>query len=211
MSIVGKVKSYVGAYSVTDVRSLLHVDHEQISAVTEQISSDESKQKRVRAFGHLKPFLTADARAEEQAVYVPLVNRRGSPGSGADGNEGLVEHSLVDLLVERLSKTNLAATDAWKAHARVLKAMLDHRIKEKERGIFEDWANISLTSSGTPWEQTLSRGGRICSGGWRPNQESGATGAVSISSSCALSGAGYLPVLRNPAPARIEVRVHTEP
>jgi hypothetical protein len=42
----------------------------------------------------------------------------------------------VDVLVERLSKTKLAATDAWKAHAKVLRETLDHHIKEEEDGIF---------------------------------------------------------------------------
>jgi hemerythrin superfamily protein len=138
MSVVEKVKFYIGAYDATDIRSLLHADHEQFSALTEQLCRDESKQNRVRAFEQLKPFLTAHARAEERAVYVPLVNLRGSPDARADGNEGFVEHSLVDVLMERLSKTDLAATDGWKAHAQVLKEMLDHHIKEEERGIFEE-------------------------------------------------------------------------
>lgn len=138
MSVVEKVKSYIGNYNVSDIRSLLHADHEEINALTEKMTSDESKQKRIRAFDRLKPFLTAHARAEEQAVYVPMVQLRGSPDSRADGNEGFVEHSLVDVLVERLSKTELASTDGWKAHAQVLKEMLDHHIKEEERGIFEE-------------------------------------------------------------------------
>lgn len=138
MSVVEKMKSYIGAYSATDIRALLHADHEQISALTEQINSDESRQKRVRAFDQLKPFLTAHARAEEQAVYTALVKLRGSPDSRADANEGYVEHSLVDVLMERLNKTELASTDAWKAHAHVLKEMLDHHIKEEEHAIFEE-------------------------------------------------------------------------
>jgi hemerythrin superfamily protein len=138
MSVVEKVKSYIGVYNGTDVRSLLHEDHKQISALTEEMSGDESRQKRVRAFSQLKPFLTAHARAEEQAVYVPLINLRRSAPARVDGNEGFVEHSLVDVLMERLSKTNLAATDAWKAHAKVLHELLDHHIKEEEREIFEE-------------------------------------------------------------------------
>ncbi len=136
MSVVEQVKSYIGAYDSADIRSLLHEDHKQITALTEEMSSDESKQKRVRAFELLKPLLTAHARAEERAVYVPLINLRGSSDSRADGNEGFVEHSLVDVLMERLSKTRLAATDAWKAHAKVLQEMLDHHIKEEERAVF---------------------------------------------------------------------------
>ena len=138
MSVVDKMKSYIGVYSSTDVRSLLHQDHEQIRELTEEMSSDESRQKRVRAFNQLKPLLTAHARAEEQAVYVPLINLRRSAPARVDGNEGFVEHSLVDVLMARLSKTNLAATDAWKAHAKVLHELLDHHIKEEEREIFEE-------------------------------------------------------------------------
>ena len=138
MSIVEKVRSYIGAYSATDIRSLLHADHERISSLAEQVSSDDSTQKRVRAFDQLKPLLTAHARAEEQAVYIPLVKLRGAPGARADGNEGAVEHSLVDVLMERMSRTELAASDAWKAHAQVLQEMLDHHIKEEEQGIFTD-------------------------------------------------------------------------
>jgi hemerythrin superfamily protein len=138
MSIAEKARSYIGAYSATDIRSLLHEDHKRIRVLTEQLTDDESKQKRVRAFDRLKPFLTAHARAEEQAVYDRLVGLRGSPDSRAEGNEGFVEHSLVDVLLERLSKTELASTDAWKAHAEVLREMLDHHIKEEERGIFEE-------------------------------------------------------------------------
>lgn len=137
MSVVEMMKSYMGTYSATDIRSLLHADHEEISALTELMSSEESTLKRVRAFNQLKPFLTAHARAEEQAVYVALVKLRGSPEARAYGNEGAVEHSLVDLLMERLSKTEVAATDAWKAHAQVLRELLDHHINEEERGIFK--------------------------------------------------------------------------
>ena len=78
MSIFEKARSYIGAYSATDIRSLLHEDHERIKALTEQLTGDESSQKRVRAFERLKPFLTAHARAEEQAVYARLVSLRGS-------------------------------------------------------------------------------------------------------------------------------------
>ena len=45
MSVVEKVKSYVGAYNASDIRSLLHADHEQISVLTEQIVSDEYRAK----------------------------------------------------------------------------------------------------------------------------------------------------------------------
>ena len=133
-----KMKSYVSAYGDADIRSLLHSDHEQFRVLTEQMAGDESKEKRIGAFNRLKPFLMAHARAEEQAVYNPLLALRGSPDSRLLANEGFVEHSLVDVLLERLSKTQLAGTEAWKAHAKVLRETLDHHIKEEEREIFEE-------------------------------------------------------------------------
>jgi|KBSSwiStaDraftv2_1062776.scaffolds.fasta_scaffold754428_2 hemerythrin-like domain-containing protein len=138
MSVMEKVKTYVGVYSDNDVRSLLKHEHEEIKALTKVMASDESKPTRTAAFERLKPFLTAHARAEELAVYNPLIAVKGSPDSHAMGNEGFVEHSLVDVLMERLGKTDLAGTDAWKAHAKVLKELLEHHIKEEEGEMFEE-------------------------------------------------------------------------
>ncbi len=138
MSVMEKMKSYAGVYSNEDVRSLLKHDHEEITALTETMASDDPKPTRTAAFERLKPFLTAHARAEELAVYNPLIAVKGSPDSRSMGNEGFVEHSLVDVLMERLGKTDLAGTDAWRAHAKVLKELLDHHIKEEEREMFEE-------------------------------------------------------------------------
>ena len=167
MSVMEKVKSYVGAYSDEDVRSVLHRDHEDINELAKVIASDESKQKRTVAFEALKPFLTAHARAEELAVYNPLIAVKGSPDSRAMGNEGFVEHSLVDVLLERLGKTDLAGTDAWKAHAKVLQEILEHHIKEEERAMFEelgehfsDEQRVAMAADFDTRKQKLARGRR---------------------------------------------------
>ena len=78
MSVMEKMRSYVGAYGETDVRAILHADHEQFEELTEKMSGDGNKADRVRAFERLKPLLTAHARAEEQAVYNPMIAVRGS-------------------------------------------------------------------------------------------------------------------------------------
>ena len=138
MSVMEKVKSYVGVYSDEDVRSLLHHDHEEITLLTEVIASDESRQKRTAAFARLKPLLTAHARAEELAVYNPLIAVKGSPDSRAMGNEGFVEHSLVDALIAQISSTHPAGSDLWNARAKVLREMLEHHIDEEEKEVFEE-------------------------------------------------------------------------
>lgn len=136
MSVLEKVKLYAHVYDATDVRVLLHEDHREIKDLVETMTSDEPTQTRIGAFRRLEPLLNAHARAEEAAVYTALMKLKGAPEARQAGNEGFVEHSLVDVLMERLSKTDLAGTDAWKAHAKVLKEMLDHHIDEEEDQVF---------------------------------------------------------------------------
>jgi hemerythrin superfamily protein len=136
MSMLEKVKLYAHVYDATDVRVVLHEDHKEIRDLIDTMAGDEGVQTRVSAFRRLKPLLTAHARAEEAAVYTAMIDLKGSPDSREAGNEGFVEHSLVDVLLERLAKTQLAGTDAWKAHAKVLKELLEHHIDEEEAELF---------------------------------------------------------------------------
>jgi hypothetical protein len=138
MSVLEKVKSYVGAYSDTDIRSILAADHDEIQDLANQMAAAESPRVRLAAFERLKPLLTTHARAEEITVYNKLIALRGSPDSHDLGNEGFVEHSLLDVLLERLGKTELVRSDAWRAHAKVLKELLNHHIKEEEGEMFEE-------------------------------------------------------------------------
>ena len=138
MSVVEKVKAYVGAYSETDIRGLLAADHDEIEELAKQMAETSSSRVRVSAFERLKPLLTTHARAEETTVYNKLLALKGSPDAHDLGNEGFVEHSLVDVLLERLGKTDLAKSEAWRAHAKVLCDLLNHHIKEEEGEMFEE-------------------------------------------------------------------------
>lgn len=136
MDVLDTVKSVIGVETRRDVRDLLRDDHRDILELVRAIADENSTAQRRALFKSLKPLLTAHARAEERAVYSELVKARSSRDSKDLGNEGFVEHSLVDILLERMSKTALAGSDAWKAHATVLKEQLEHHIKEEEDEIF---------------------------------------------------------------------------
>lgn len=138
MSVIETLKSYLSTDPRTDIRAALHKDHEQIKKLTSEMAEEKTAARRRALFEELKPFLVAHARVEEQVVYDAMLKVRDSKDSHDLGNEGFVEHSLVDVLLERLGKTNLAGTDAWKAHATVLKEILEHHIKEEEREFFEE-------------------------------------------------------------------------
>lgn len=137
MDVIEKIKSWLSTDVEGDIRAALHADHEQVRDLARQMAEAEQAGKRKALFATLKPLLTAHARAEEAVVYQAMVNVR-RPGEAKDlGNEGFVEHSLVDVLLERLGRTELAGTDAWKAHATVLKELLDHHIEEEEGEFFD--------------------------------------------------------------------------
>ena len=137
MDVLDTVKSVIGVPTKADVRTLLKEDHDEILDLARTLADEDSVPRRRALFKSLKPLLTAHARAEEQAVYTELVKARSKRDAKDLGNEGYVEHSLVDVLLERMSKTALAGSDAWKAHATVLKELLEHHIREEEKEIFE--------------------------------------------------------------------------
>ena len=137
MDVLDTVKSVIGVPTKSDVRALLKEDHDEILDLARSLADEDSVPRRRALFKSLKPLLTAHARAEERAVYTELVKARSKREAKDLGNEGYVEHSLVDVVLERMSKTALAGSDAWKAHATVLKELLEHHIREEEKEIFD--------------------------------------------------------------------------
>jgi hemerythrin-like domain-containing protein len=138
MSVLEKMRSTLGAYPDTDVRGLLHADHVRIRELAKDLAEADSAPRRKALLRELKPFLTAHSRSEESAVYAPLMELRNSPDSRLAGNEGMVEHNLADIVMERLANTSDATSDMWKAHAKVLHEALEHHIKEEESELFEE-------------------------------------------------------------------------
>ena len=157
MSVIETIKSYLATDTSEDIRVALHDDHVRIRELATEMSEAKTASRRIASFEALKPLLTAHARTEERVVYEALVKVRGSAESHDLGNEGFVEHSLVDVLLERLGKTSLAGTDAWKAHAIVLKELLDHHVKEEESEIFnalgEHFGEETLAAMATEFQQ----------------------------------------------------------
>jgi hemerythrin superfamily protein len=138
MSVIERVKATLGSYSDADVRSILHADHERIRELAKELAETDSAPRRRTLVRQLKPLLTAHSRAEEQTVYTPLMQRRDSPDSRLAGNEGMVEHNLADIVIERMYNTADTAADMWRAHAKVLNELLTQHIDEEEKDVFEE-------------------------------------------------------------------------
>jgi len=138
MNVFERVRSTLGAYPETDVRGLLHADHEQILALAKELAETESAARRKTLVRDLKAILVPHSRSEEDAVYTPMMALRKSPDSREAANEGMVEHNLADIVLDRLVNTPDVTSDMWKAHAKVLHEALDHHIKEEESKLFEE-------------------------------------------------------------------------
>jgi len=135
MSVIETVKTYLGTQPADDIRSVLHEDHKEILSLVGDMADARSAEKRMSYFNALGPLLTAHARAEEAVVYVPMTKAKDQETKDL-GNEGFVEHSIVDALMERMAKPAIVGTDGWKAHATVVKELLEHHIEEEEGEMF---------------------------------------------------------------------------
>jgi hemerythrin superfamily protein len=138
MSVVEKVRAKLGTYSDTDVRALLRADHQIIRDVAKELAETDSAARRKTLVRELRAILVPHSLSEEAAVYMPLTRLRNSPDSRAAGSEGMVEHNLADIVLERLAATADVSSDMWKAHAQVLHEALEHHIKEEESRLFEE-------------------------------------------------------------------------
>ncbi len=138
MNVFEKVRSTLGAYPETDVRGLLQADHVRIRELAKELAETESVPRRKALLRDLKPLLVTHSRSEEASVYTPMMGLRKSPDSRAAANEGMVEHNLADIVLNRLAETPDVTTDMWKAHAKVLHEALEHHIKEEEGALFEE-------------------------------------------------------------------------
>jgi Hemerythrin HHE cation binding domain len=138
MSVKTSVRSAVARMTMSqaDVRSLLHKDHVEALDVAKRMHESRSANVRMALLIKLRPALVAHSRAEEKVVYDALLSVK-SKDSRDYGNEGFVEHSLVDELLKRLAGGD-AATDAWQAQAKVLYELLSHHIEEEQRDVFSN-------------------------------------------------------------------------
>jgi hemerythrin-like domain-containing protein len=136
MTISNAVRAIASKVTMSDkdVRSLLHKDHVEALDLAKRMHESTNVTERETLLSKLKPALTAHSRSEEKVVYNALISQN-SEESQEYGQEGFVEHSLVDELLKRLAKGD-ASTEEWKAQAKVLYEQLHHHISEEETDVF---------------------------------------------------------------------------
>jgi hypothetical protein len=119
-----------------DIRALLRADHEQTLRQLCDLRNARSAVERRALLTRLQPALFAHSRAEERAVYEPLIDRRSSDDPPTAGAEGLVDHDLVDTLLTELAQSRRADGAEWIAAATVLQELLEAHIADEHDAMF---------------------------------------------------------------------------
>jgi hypothetical protein len=134
-SLLGGFAVNVPPYEV-DVRVLLRADHDETLRLVGDLCDAGSAFERRAVLERLQPALSAHSRAEEIAVYEPLVDRRTPDDGSLTATEGLVDHDLVDTLLTELAQSRRAEGPEWIAAATVMKELVCTHIEDEHGAMF---------------------------------------------------------------------------
>jgi hemerythrin superfamily protein len=113
------------------ILTMLHEDHEEVSALFEEILGTKSASRRAELFNEVKTKLLAHAHAEARVLYKPM-EKKGEEEARRFALEGEVEHGVVEDLIDQLTRSRAKDSDQWTAKCKVLKEMVAHHVKEEE-------------------------------------------------------------------------------
>jgi hemerythrin superfamily protein len=130
-------KAFTGEEPEMDILDTLAEEHEVVAALLKDLVDGKSSAQRASTLKQIKKNLLPHARAEEAVLYTALIRVK-SKDARTDGEEGFVEHSLVDALLKALSGMRDKMSPRFGATAKVLKEIVTHHVKEEESDLFSD-------------------------------------------------------------------------
>lgn len=117
----------------TSIYTLLKEDHETVREIFEQMDSSEGAAQRERLVARLKLELLAHSEAEDIVFYTPLKEAEQTRDLILEGEE---EHRVTARLLGELERLDVDG-EKWKAHATVLRELVEHHVKEEEGEMFK--------------------------------------------------------------------------
>ena len=109
----------------------LHQDHEEVSALLEQLQKNESSVERTRLFKEMMGMLLAHSHAEENVLYKKM-EKSDDEKTRKFAFEGTNEHQIVEQQLRQMSRARNKASEQWTAQLTVLKELVNHHVKEEE-------------------------------------------------------------------------------
>jgi len=125
-----------GAEPGNDILETLGAEHDEVQDLLEKLTKSERAAEQKSLVGQIKKALVPHSKAEEQIVYDAIAALKGEKYK-IDGAEGYTEHALASATLKQLDAMT-PNTPEFKAHAKVLKELLNHHIKEEEDAIWSD-------------------------------------------------------------------------
>jgi hemerythrin superfamily protein len=119
-----------------DILDKLHTEHETVKGLLSRMVDSEDAQERKALFEEFKDALVRHARAEEKVMYDPMIALHEEEPE-QQGDEGYIEHELVDVMLKKLDKARDKASIEWTAGIKVVKELVNHHIKEEEESFFQ--------------------------------------------------------------------------
>lgn len=117
-----------------DAITMLKEDHQVVEKIIHKIenTTERAQKTREEEFSKLKRNLELHTKIEEKLLYPVLKQHK---ETHLKSLEALVEHNVVDVLLEQLSQEEVDSEE-WTAKFLVLKENLMHHIKEEESILF---------------------------------------------------------------------------
>jgi hemerythrin superfamily protein len=112
----------------------LKADHDKAKALLKQILDTDDAKSRADLFKQFKSDMTAHSRAEEKVFYTAMEKTEEGKDEALEGH---VEHEMVDILMDQLSRARAKDADKWTARCTVLKELVEHHVAEEEGEFFE--------------------------------------------------------------------------
>lgn len=130
-------KAITGEEPEMDILDTLAEEHEVVATLLQDLVDGKSTAQRTSTLKQIKKNLVPHARAEEDVLYKALVRVK-DKGAKTDGEEGFIEHSLIDFLLKTLSGMRDKMSPRFGAAAKVLKEIVTHHVAEEESDLFSD-------------------------------------------------------------------------
>ena len=120
-----------------DAISLLKEDHEKVKSLLTELeeTSNRAVKSRQELVGKIAKELKVHTKIEESVFYPAFKAAAEKQDERVMYYEANEEHRLVDFEIPRLENTD-PSTDDFLAHAKVLKEIVEHHVKEEEKEMF---------------------------------------------------------------------------
>jgi hemerythrin superfamily protein len=133
-------KSMLGALTgeeaAADILSTLESEHDEVQELLDKLTKSDRAAEQKSLLAQVKKALVPHTKAEEVVVYEPVAALSAEKAK-MHGAEGYTEHALASATLKQLEALTPNTPD-FKAHAKVLKELVNHHIKEEEGNMFSD-------------------------------------------------------------------------